>query len=134
MYIILTFRSWKKILKIFFLPVTRLILEKKYFLAIFRICSQKKKKWHNDFIILKAAILGKKFLPFFCNITSMTARFHVKSIFLPGFMQEGVLSPPPPHPPHDQTKICEKWKKDFCKINFCTNVRYYIGVFVNFVS
>ena len=45
LYVILTFEIWKKILKIFFLAVTRLSLEKKYILAIFRIIFQK--NWHN---------------------------------------------------------------------------------------
>ena len=44
LYVILTFKSWKEILKIFFLAATRLILEKNI-LAIFRIIFQK--NWHN---------------------------------------------------------------------------------------
>ena len=67
----MTFKNWKKILKIYFLAVTRSILEKKHILANFRIIFQK--KWHNYDVIITIAAILKIFLhQFFCNITSMT--------------------------------------------------------------
>ena len=89
LYIILTFRSWKKILKVFFLAVTRLILEeKKHILAIFRIIFQK--NWHNKLRHHPYSCNLKIFFyHFFCSITKYDcAKFHVKSMFLSGFTQE----------------------------------------------
>ena len=67
----MTFKSWKKILKIYFLAVTRSILEKKYILANFRIIFQK--NWHNYWRHHPYSCNFEIFLQqFFCNITSMT--------------------------------------------------------------
>ena len=69
---------------------------KKHFLAIFRIILQKT-DIISDVIIAIAAILKFFFYQFFCNITMYNcAKFHVKSIFLSGFMQGSTLCPPPP--------------------------------------
>ena len=98
----LDFQKLKKILKIFFSAVTRLIL--KLILAIFRIIFQKI-DIISDVIIPTAAILKKIFYHFFCNITKYDCvKVHVKSIFLSGFTQGETLCDPPP-PGHDQTKI-----------------------------
>ena len=68
-----------------------LILEKNI-LAIFRIIFQKIDVI-SDVIIAIAAILNFIFYHFFCNITKYDcAKFHVKSIFLSGFMPPGAWS------------------------------------------
>ena len=89
----LDFQKLKKILKIFFSAVTRLIL--KHILAIFRIIFQKI-DIISDVIIPIAAILKKIFYHFFCNIKKYDcAKVHVKSIFLSGFTQGETLCAPP---------------------------------------
>ena len=98
----MTFKSWKKILKVFFLAVTRLVSEKKYILVIFWIICQKL-DIIGDVIIPIATILKIFFYHFFfflCNITKYDcAKLHVKSIFISKFMQDqggGTMRPLPP--------------------------------------
>ena len=109
----LDFQKLKKDLENLFLAGTRLILEKKHILAVFRTFFQKI-NIISDVIIPIAAILNFFFYQFFCDITKYDcAKFHVKSIFVSGFMQgggtgggegerEGTMCSPRGH---DQTKI-----------------------------
>ena len=72
-------------MKIFFLAVTRLILEEKRILVMFRIIFQKIDIISNVIIAI-AAILKNFFYQFFFNMTEYDCgKFHVKSIFLSEF-------------------------------------------------
>ena len=68
LYGILTFKIWKKILKIFFLAVTRLNLEKKHILAIFCIVMssslqlQFKKKISTIFFVILQSMTAPNFM------------------------------------------------------------------------
>ena len=100
----LEFQKVKKILKIFFLAVTRLILEKNI-LQPFFAQFLKKNNIINDVIIPIATILKKFFYHFFCNIAQYGCSiFHVKSIFLSVFTPKRALCA---HTllGHDKTKI-----------------------------
>ena len=104
LYVILTLKSRRKILKIFFLAVTRLLLEKKklyfsYFLHNFS--KNGHNLWRHQ---CYSCNFETFFYQFFCNMTEydcakFCAKFHVKSIFLWGFTQGGrghYVPPPPP--------------------------------------
>ena len=135
LYVILNFKSWKKILKIFFLAATRLNLEKKHILAIFHLIFQKI-DIISDVIIPAAAILKIFFYHFLCNITKYDcAKFHIKSIFLSGFTLGALCVPLPStqtmmrqeYPGQIELKTQKKRKK---KRNFLLKRNLYIGISV----
>ena len=90
----LDFQNLKKDLENLFSSCHKINFRKKHILAIFRIIFQKI-DIISDVIIAIAAILKFFFYQFFCNITKYDcAKFHVKSIFLSGFMQGDTLCAP----------------------------------------
>ena len=85
----LDFQKLKKDLENIFSSCHNVNFRKKLILAIFRIIFQKI-DIISDVIIAIAAILNFLFYQIFCNITKYDcSKFHVKSIFLSGFMQRG---------------------------------------------
>ena len=78
LYVILTFKSYKKVLKIFFLAVTRLILEKKYFSQFLHNFSKKLTS------LVTPSSLQLQFRKLFCNIFFVT----LQSMTVPNFMSK----------------------------------------------